>query len=170
MKSKILTLIALSFIFLVSCNNTKTEYSPVLHEKCVIISLIYSPSEHHTQLTNTMMDDFNSPLTGVDINGNKGVKIGKMNGRSVQITSTTIPERYGVVFQCQHGTFIVEGEKEKHKILYQKLYNNVHDTVDVLYKEVYTVTYDDKNKDGVDEVVSRVLTDFDFIDAQLIKK
>lgn len=167
---KIAILLTLSVVLFASCSNQKKEYSDVLHEKAIVVTLIYTPSEHKTELTKTMMDDFNNPLQGTDLNGNKGVKIGTINGETVQITSSTIPEKYGVVFQCQHGTFTIEGSEQKHKILYQKLYNNIRDTVDVLYKEEYLVTYDDVNKDGKDEVVSKILNDLDFIDAQLIPK
>jgi hypothetical protein len=164
---KKLFLFSIVTALIAGCSNAKTEYSDVLHEKAVIVTLIYSPSEHRTEITETVMDDFNSPLHGTDWNGNKGIKLGEIDGSQIQLTSTTIPEKYGVVLQCQHGTFTVEGSKPKHKILYQKLQRNVGDTVDVLYKEAYSVTYDKNDKS---KVLSRQLIDMDFVDAQLIKK
>jgi hypothetical protein len=152
--------------YLTSCN-TKREYSNTLHEKVVVVALIYSPSQHNTEITETVVDDYNNPFKGSDINGNKGLKIGKINGRDAQLTTTTIPEKYGVVFQCQHGTFTIEGSEQKYQILYQKLYNSVHDTVDVLYREMYNVTYDKKDKT---KVIKKELIDLDFLDAQIISK
>jgi hypothetical protein len=172
MKKVIFSLLAIELalfviLFTTGCSNTKRETSDVMHERAVIVTLIYSPSEHHTHLGTTMMDDFNNPLGGTDYNGDHGIKIGKIHGETVQISESNVPERYGVVFQCQHGTFTVEGSDTKHRVLYNKLYNNVHDTVDVLYKEIYLVTYD---KDDKTKVVKKVLDDLKFIDAQIIQK
>ena len=163
---KKIILLIFPLILLSGCIHTETEHSGVLHEQATIVTLIYSPSEHKTELTNTAYSTNNDDLIGTDWDGNTGIKISD----NYQITSTTIPEKYGVVFQCQHGTFTVEGSEQKHKVLYDKLRSNIKDTVDVLYKEKYLVTYDDKDKDGKDEVVSRILQGLDFIDAQCIKK
>jgi hypothetical protein len=160
---KKLLLLSTAILFLVGCSNTKTEYSEVLHEKAVIVTLIYSPSEHRTELTNTAFNTNDDDIIGTDWNGDLGIKVSK----NYQLTSTTIPEKYGVVFQCQHGTFTVEGSEQKHKILYNKLKKNVGDTTNVIYKEEYLVTYDDKDEK---KVVSRQLTGMDFVDAQLLKK
>ena len=46
--------------------------------------------------------------------------------------------------------------------LYDKLHNG--DEVDVTYREQFAVTYD-KNKEGKKEVIARVLTRYDFLDA-----
>ena len=164
MKMKNVLFILIGLIFLTSSCNTKRVESGVLHEKAVIITAIYSPSEHHTSLGTTMMKDYNNPIGGVDMNGNHGVVIGKMHGQTVQISESTIPEKYGIVFQCQHGTFTIEGSEQKHKILYDKLRGNINDTVDVLYKEIYQVTTKD------DKEVERKLVDLDFIDAQKLIK
>lgn len=164
---KLLSILVLVTI-LSSCTDIRTEYSEIIHEKAIVVTLIYSPSEHHTELTHTafptMGDD--EGMIGTDYNGNTGFRVNK----NLQITSTTIPEKYGVVFQCQHGTFTIEGSEQKHEILYSKLLNNTRDTVEVLYKEQYTVTYEENKQTGKKEEVSRVLSDLDFIDAQVIKK
>lgn len=151
-------------ITMIGCNNTKREYSEVLHEDAIVVALIYSPSEHKISLEDNTYDYDNRTVTQ---SGDK-TKIRISDG--VSVTSSTIPERFGVAFQCQHGTFTIEGTEQKHKVLYNKLINNLHDTVDVLYKQEYLVTYDDKNDDGVDEVVTKVLDDLDFIDAQIKPK
>ena len=123
-----------------------------------MVTLIHSPSEHHTNLTQTAYD--NGSLMGTDYNGNTGMKIGK----NLQVTTTTIPEKYGVAFQCEHGTFTVEGSETKHRVLYDKLYREVGDTVTILYKEEYLLTYETKNKERV--LVKKELRRLDFVDAQ----
>lgn len=177
---KSLLILAIVSLF-ISCQDIRTETSELLHEKAVIVTSIYSPSEHKVEIKRTAYDNsnvlnnlsdeddddllLNSGIikTGVDYDGNEGIKVGKNH----QITSTTIPEKYGVVFQCKHSTFSIEGSEQKHRILYNKLMRNINDTVDVIYKEVYTVTYEEK--DGKKVETSRVLTKFDFIDAQILK-
>lgn len=173
MKKILITLSALIIgAFLTSCGPER-EYSQNLSERAVIVNTIYNPSVHETHLGTTMMKDYNNPLGGVDMNGNKGIVIGKVNGQHIQISESTIPEQYGIVFQCQHGTFTIQGKNEnnttsKYKVLYDKLRNHVNDTVNIIYKEIYNVTYE-KNKEGVKVETKRVLVDLDFIDAQLIK-
>lgn len=166
---------------LTNCTDVRTETSELKHETAVVVTMIYSPSEHKTEITRTAYNDINanslldeddnlglSPImnTGTDYNGNQGIKISKNH----QITSTTIPEKYGVVFQCQHGTFTIEGSEQKHRVLYHKLYNSTRDTVDILYKEQYFVTYEEDKKTGKDVETKRVLNKLDFIDAQILKK
>jgi len=82
-----LSLILIGLVFFTSCNTKRIE-SGVLHEKSVVITSIYSPSEHHTSIGTTMMNDINNPIGGVDMNGNHGVIVGKMNGQTVQISES----------------------------------------------------------------------------------
>lgn len=159
-------ILALPLIALFSCTDVRTESSELLHEKAVIVTMIYSPSEHKTEITKTASKSFNSDMTGTDWNGNEGVRISKNH----QITTTVIPEKYGVVFQCQHGTFTIEGSEQKHQVLYHKLYNSIRDTVDILYKEQYLVTYEEDKATKKSVETKRVLNKLDFIDAQIIKK
>lgn len=149
---------------LVSCADVRIESSDVIHEKATVVTLLYSPSEHHTELKQTLYHQ--DGITGTDYDGNQGIRIGKDH----QITSTTIPEKYGVAFQCQHGTFTIEGSDSKDRVLYNKLINSVRDTVDILYKEEYRVTYEKDEKTGNKVETSRVLNRLDFIDAQILKK
>jgi hypothetical protein len=164
----ILSIFTLGF-FLISCGPVM-EKSGNLHEKAIIVNMIYTPSRHDIYLGKTIMKDYNNPLGGIDINGNKGIIIGE----DMQISTSTIPEKYGVVFQCQHGTFTIqgdnkEGEISKYKILYDKLWGHVGDTVNVIYQEIYHVYYKKNKETGKKEETKRVLVDLDFIDAQLIK-
>jgi hypothetical protein len=158
MKNKSKFLIIASLFALVSCADTETETTPVLTEKAVVVTLLFSPSEHNTEVTRTMYD--HGGYTGTDYNGNSGVKIGK----DYQVTTTTVPERFGVAFQCEHGTFTVEGEETKHRVLYNKLAASVGDTVTILYQEHYLRTYEKVN--GVRKLVKRELYDMDFLDAR----
>ena len=149
---KMLSVFAIASIALLSsCNDTEIQSSGVLKEKAVVVTLIHSPSEHHTNVTQTAFDQ--GGLMGTDY-----------NGKDLQITTTTIPEKFGVAFQCEHGTFTVEGSETKHKVLYDKFYREVGDTVTILYKEEYLLTYETKNKERV--LVKKELRRLDFVDAQ----
>jgi hypothetical protein len=164
MRKKILGLLAITLLFgLVGCEDVEYVNSGTLTEKAVVVTLIHSPSEHNTELTETAYDNnVNglSGLSGTDYNGNRGIKVGK----NLQVTTTTIPERFGVAFQCSHGTFTVEGSEIKHRVLYDKMYGSVDDTVTILYVEQYRKTYE--TIDGVRKLISNTLYDLDFIDAQ----
>lgn len=157
MKKLFLLLTILAFI---GCKETKIEISEVLTEKATVIALMYSPSEHHTDIEYTASDIGG---VGMDYDGNLGLKV----GNNMQITSTTIPEKYGVAFQCTHGTFTVDGSEPKYQILYEKLLGSTGDTVNILYQEQYLVTYKERENDtDPQEIESRVLIRLDFIDAQ----
>jgi len=147
-----------SLFTLVGCADTEVLTTDTLKEKAVVVTLIHSPSEHHTELTQTAFH--NGDMLGTDYDGNLGVKIGK----NLQVTSTTIPERFGVAFQCEHGTFTIEGNETKHRVLYDKLSREVGDTVTILYKEIYILTYETKDKER--KLISKVLSRLDFLDAQ----
>lgn len=158
MRNLILTI---TLVTLIGCKETKIEVSETLSEKATVIALMYSPSEHHTDIEYTVADV--GGVAGFDYNGNIGLKV----GRDIQITSTTIPEKYGVAFQCAHGTFTIDGDEPKYRVLYQKLLGSTGDTVNILYQEHYLVTYKEKENDtDPKEVESRVLIKLDFIDAQ----
>lgn len=166
MKNSIL--IVCSLVLLNSCSDVRTETSTLLHEDAVVVTTIYSPSQHNTEITRTAYDHGSGDdyiQTGTDYNGNTGIKIGE----NVQITHTTVPEKYGVVFQCSHGTFSIEGSETKHKILYDKLNRSIGDTVDVMYKEMYNVTYEKPEGSKVAVETKRELYKLDFIDAQIKK-
>lgn len=143
---------------LTSCADTEIETTPILKEKAVVVTTLFTPSEHNTEVTRTMYD--HGGFTGTDYNGNTGIKVGK----NYQVTTTTIPEKFGVAFQCAHGTFTVEGEETKHRVLHDKLASSIGDTVTILYREHYTRTYEKVN--GVRKLVKRELYDMDFLDAQ----
>jgi len=162
MKKTLLILAIATMLF--GCTDIRTEYSDVIHERATVVTLIYSPSEHKTELKQTLYHQ--DGIVGTDIDGNQGLRVGK----DFQVTSTTIPEKFGVAFQCQHGTFTIEGSDTKHRVLSNKMANSIRDTVEILYREVYRVTYEKDEKTGQKKETHRVLSDLDFIDAQIIKK
>src|SRR3989339_741911 len=153
----------LGAIGLTGCKEIKTEVSNVLHEDAIVITKIYTPSRHDTDIElkamNLMEEEEGVGSVSMDYDGDFGIGIG--NG--LQISSSEVPEKYGVVFKCQHGTFTSQGSDERHKELYRKLQDN--QGVDVTYKEIYRTTYDDIDGDGKNDLVERVLTGFDFLDA-----
>jgi len=127
---------------LTGCKEVKTETSKVLHENATVIARIYAPSRHDTEIGLRAIGGKGAGSIGVDFGGNIGIDIG---GR-LQISSSTVPEKYGAVFKCQHGTFTSQGSDKKHKSLYEKLQEGQE--VDVTYQEIYRTTYKDIDNDG----------------------
>ncbi len=139
--TKILGIGALALTFN-SCNldYTKQEQSEILYEKGKVITTLYSKKHTSTDVAPGM-------TTGGDI--------------AISISSTTIPEMWGAVFRCEHGNkFPIMGKDEKYKQLWEKL--DEGDSVRISYKENYEIKYNRKTK----EVISKELTDYDFIDAE----
>jgi hypothetical protein len=160
MINKILaTLGLLGILTLSGCDSYRSERSPVLHEDARVAAKIHSPSRHNTDIGFTAIKLGGS--FGMDYGGNFGLRIG--NG--MQLSSTSIPEKYGILFECQHGNFTSQGSDERHKNLYNRLQTN--DIVDVTYRELYEVHYSDVNNDGKQEVVERKMYAMDFLDAQV---
>ena len=48
-----------------------------------------------------------------------GLHTGKGGGMTITPVHVTIPERFAIVFRCQHGKFVIDGPRGK--ALYQKL-------------------------------------------------
>jgi chromosome segregation ATPase len=120
---------------------TVKEYSPTLTEPAEVVDLVYTPERHGT-----------AEGTGVDL---------KLNVSMVSST-VDIPRKYAVVFQCQHGKFIIEDNQEKAKALWGRLKEG--QSVTVSYREVYDVTYTSTN--GAKKETARKLVDYDFLDAR----
>ena len=137
-------------LLLASCGSgieTKTELSDVLTEDAIVSEIVYMPSRHGSGsgIGPTM-----------DFDGNIGFAFSSV--------SVSIPEKYAVVFKCQHGKFISEGTDQRHKDLWQRL-SEGHEVV-VTYKEIFKSTYQDTDGDGKKEVIKRELVAYDFLDAQ----
>lgn len=90
-----------------------------LEEPAVVSDVIYSPAQH-----------------GV------GTGVGMSTSGNMVVTTTNISTNaiYGIVFECEHGKFVVEGSRDKHKALWQQLKRG--QKVIVKYTEIYRV--DDK--------------------------
>lgn len=89
-----------------------TEYSPTLHENGKVINLTFLPSGNGHAST-----------VGISMSGNLVV-----GGGSVHV-----PARYGIVFECEHGSFAIEGKEAE--AVWNKL--RVGDAVDIQYREEY---------------------------------
>ncbi|HIG94074.1 MAG: hypothetical protein QT05_C0030G0012 [archaeon GW2011_AR13] len=148
-------------IGLTGCKEVKKEISNVLHEDAIVITKIYTPSRHDTDIELKAMNLVGEGAGSISMDYDGDLGIGIEDG--LQISFSEVPEKYGVVFKCQHGTFTSQGSDERHKELYRKLQNNQE--VDVTYKEIYRTTYDDIDGDGKRDLVEKVLTGFDFLDA-----
>ncbi len=127
------------------CKETKTELSDILHEDAIVSDVVYSPSRHGSDVSPT-----------IDITGDGGI--------GIAIVDVDIPEKYAIVFKCEHGKFIVEGTDIEHKALWERLEEG--QKVDVTYKEIYKSVYDDVDGDGENDLVSKTLIKYDFLDAQ----
>lgn len=125
------------------------EESGVIYEDAIVSETVYSPSRHGSDLAPT-----------IDITGEGGL--------GVAIVDVQIPEKYAIVFKCQHGKFIVEGTDRKHKELWGRF--NRGDSVTVSYKEMYKSTYKDTDCDGKKELIHKSLIGYDFLEAQLKNK
>ena len=137
---------------LAGCEETKTEYSPILHEDAVVSDVVYTPSRHGSG---------SGIGPTIDFDGNIGIGFTDV--------TVNIPKKYAVVFECQHGKFISEGTDQRHKDLWGRLKENME--VDVTYKERFRSVYDtDKDGDGQKDLISRALVGYDFLDAQPKKK
>ncbi|MEK7614074.1 MAG: hypothetical protein AAB428_00180 [Patescibacteria group bacterium] len=151
MKLSHVALLVLAVIVFSGCKERVREKSDVLHEDAVITETVYTPSRHDLDLGITALKT--GPI-GMDFSGDLGLRI----GGGLQISSTTVPEKFAVVFKCKHGKFIVT-----RKAVYEKFKGQDGKAVDVAYRENYRATYDTVN--GERKLIERVLTDFEFIDA-----
>lgn len=140
------------------CQETRIEQSSVLYESATILSAVHTPSHHKLGVKATTADK--EDLVGIDFGGNLGLNLG--NG--MQVSAVEVPEKFAVVFDCEHGQFIVQ-----RKELYDKLKGVVGKRVVVSYKENYRVTYD-KDDTGKKVETSRVLIGYDFINASVVEK
>lgn len=112
----------------------RTEYSATLTETGEIYDTAFVPKGHGSDVKMHFDSEGNVSLTPVTVN---------------------IPERYAIVFKCQHGKFVIDGDKAK------GLYNrfNRGDRVIIQYREIIRVHLTD------DKETSREVYGLDFLDA-----
>lgn len=128
---RLLALTAL--VALAACQDVREETSDTLTEQGKVETLVYSPGFHKSDVN-----------VGIDFDGNL----------TFTPTSVTVPDRYGVVFSCEHGhKFYIERRE-----LYERLTQGQE--VTIYYKEIYRCRYED------DVLQERVLVDYDFLDAK----
>ncbi|MFA5999972.1 MAG: hypothetical protein WC783_03280 [Candidatus Paceibacterota bacterium] len=149
MKKLLLCILVVSLASCVKYGNTSSE---ILYEEAIILNATHTPSSHDVV-----------PTMGVGMS---------FKGDLVMMPTTRIidvPEKWGVIFKCKHGEFIVE---RTNPTLYNKLKDSVGKKVNVSYKEIYNIKYE-KVPDPVTGKkiwypVSKTLKDYDFIDADII--
>jgi len=107
------------------------EFSDTLTEQAVVADVVYTPSRHGS-----------GSGTGFDTHGDLSFTDMKID----------IPEKYAVVFKCQHGKFIVTGKE-----LWDHLAEG--DSVRVFYREEYKMI----KRDGDTE---RHLVGYDFLNVE----
>ena len=120
---------------------TKREISDTLYEESTVSETVYATSQHGSS-------------TSVDWLGDGGIRTTRIN----------IPQKYAVVFECQHGKFIIEGTGKKYESLWKKSIRGKK--MKVSYKEISDIVYEDKNGDGVKELVEKKIAYYDFLDAE----
>lgn len=116
-------------IFLVGCM-PPVETTHVLTEKAKVLQTCYNPGTH-------------------------GTGVGFTSGGDVAFVSTTIQPKYAIVFECQHGRFIIEDEGKGSRAA--KLWERLKEGQEVLvqYQEEYV------KEDGKRKVVG-----YKFVDAR----
>lgn len=129
-------IVLLSVLLMNGCDKApRTEYSPMLTEPGEIYDTAYVPAGHGHD-------------TAI------GYNLGEGGGLTITPVDVEIPERYAVIFKCQHGKFVIDGHKAKR--LYERFDRG--DKVTIQYREIIRVV----TRDGVE---SRSVVDLDFLDA-----
>lgn len=126
MKRRVLLIAVLAFT---ACLNER-HGGPIEYEAGTIAALSYMPSNHGSGV-------------GYAFTG---------RGGGPTFTSVDIPEKWAVVFRCQHGSFVVDGPKAKE--LFGRFKQG--DAVEIQYRVIYETVQ------GQD-----VPVDMDFIDAKV---
>lgn len=145
--------VCMALFLLAGCQEVVREHSEVLREDALIVSVVHTPASHKSELGLTA---FKGGPFGMDYSGDIGIRI----GGGLQISESRVPEKFAVLLRCEHGEFLIE-----RRTLYQQLKGREGQWIDVSYREIYRTTYE--TKDGERQIVSRVLTEYDFLDAAL---
>lgn len=136
------------------------EIGPELVEKGKVLEVAFRLGSSTTTTTSTpgykgtiAKSTWDDPL-GMH---NKTIEVPSSNSS----TTVTVQDQFAVVFECQHGKFIIEslGKESTAGLLWKKLKQG--DPVNIRYKEVYYVTPADE---------SRKLRRFEFVDADAVKE
>lgn len=122
---------------LAACDGARTVVSDELTEEAKVVQVIYQPSQTSS-----------SSGTSVDLD----LKV-KFHNHTI-----TSPDKFSVVFECQHGKFVIEdeGKGSRAERLWKKLSQG--DKVNVRYKEVKTVWPDGRSE----------LQKYEFVEAEKV--
>lgn len=128
----------------VGCDSTEVEHSGVLKEPAIVLDTFYTPSRHEagTKTSSEYKFDWWS-------GDYRRVPVSKP-------TIITVPATYGVIFECEHGKFVIDSAANGER-LWKKLKKGQR--VIIHYREMYRVRY----KEGRE--IWRDLCDYDFLDA-----
>lgn len=123
----------IAMMLLTGCRSTEIRYSDVLKEKVRVRDLLFTPAMH---------GDAIGPTFGMSMSGNATM--------GIAVTSVDVEEKYNIVFECQHGSFVIPRAD-----LWKKLHKD--STYTCLYREEYLVYLTDDHPD------SSSLRDYDFL-------
>lgn len=123
---KTTTALAVASVALFTGCCSKTEYGVNLTEPAEVYDTCFVPKGHGSDVA-----------VGYSTAGKGEVIITPID--------VNIPERYAVVFKCQHGKFVIDGERGE--ACYKKLENGDH--VTVTYCEKFEVTKNTTNCIGL---------------------
>ncbi len=115
------------------CKRTVTECSDILKEAVLVRDLVYVPAVHGSGT---------GPTVGITGGGDLSV--------GMAFTNISTKEEFAIVFECQHGGFIIKRED-----LWKKLHEKSSYTC--LYREICQTTYDGN------QLLQRTLVDYDFL-------
>jgi hypothetical protein len=120
---------------IVGCGMKRTvqETSDTLQEQVRVRDLVYVPAVHGSG---------SGPTVGMNLDGDLHV--------GMNYTNISTQEEYAIVFECQHGNFIID-RSDLWKVVHQD------SSYTCLYREVYRSVYQG------DSLISRTLADYDFL-------
>jgi hypothetical protein len=107
-------LLPILLLFIIGCENP-IKYGPEQFERAQIVDMCYVPPGHGSDVSVGMTFDGDGNLSP-----------------TITPISIDIPARYAVVFKCQHGKFIIQGD-ERAKNIYESF--DEGDNVTVKYCE-----------------------------------
>ncbi len=126
-------------VLLAACDRWRDTESETMTEEAKVADLLFMPANHGRT-------EGQFQVTG------------KGNLRYKPSEDFTIAEHYAIVFECQHGSFVVDHDQVATRALWQRLKRDQQ--VTVYYKEKYREKWTD------DKLVEKNLVGFDFLDAK----
>jgi len=163
--------LAILALILSSCDAGKTPYKPMpmvpsphdetgpdLEEKGKVLETVFRMGSSTT--TTSHAPGYKGTISKSMWDDPWGVHDKRIEVPSTQTSNTvTVQDQFAVVFQCQHGKFLIEslGKQSTAHKLWEKLKEG--DAVSIRYREIYRVFPDGERR----------LLKYDFIDADPVK-